>query len=277
MPSISGSLSIRAAQSQERLTNIRYYASLNGVSKDLQNPQLKQYSPNGVPTTAISSTSHEASDPSRERVPRRITLDERTRVPSASSSRSSSREAGSEDYDTADEAVPDNADNTPLPNHAHGNIPTVSVSNSDREPPSYGVHVAPDSTKFRTAKPESKIPTTENPKNFRPGQMVGKIFVICCRCKFWHDMPSEVYARLTCPDLFIDQKDPKMSGGGKLEAAKREQPNKQRLSKANNNVSSKPLLDLITQPLGKERASDSNPATVGSAPLSSSARADCVG
>ncbi|KAL4743079.1 hypothetical protein BDV11DRAFT_179543 [Aspergillus similis] len=32
------------------------------------------------------------------------------------------------------------------------------------------------------------------------GQLVPKFFVICCRCKFWHDMPSEVYARLTVSD-----------------------------------------------------------------------------
>lgn len=32
------------------------------------------------------------------------------------------------------------------------------------------------------------------------GQLVPKLFVICCRCKFWHDMPSEVYASLTVSD-----------------------------------------------------------------------------
>ncbi|KAL4930564.1 uncharacterized protein BDV17DRAFT_289789 [Aspergillus undulatus] len=31
-------------------------------------------------------------------------------------------------------------------------------------------------------------------------QLVAKLFVICCRCKFWHDMPSEVYASLTISD-----------------------------------------------------------------------------
>ncbi|KAL6230823.1 hypothetical protein BDW75DRAFT_221708 [Aspergillus navahoensis] len=32
------------------------------------------------------------------------------------------------------------------------------------------------------------------------GQLVPKLFVICCRCKFWHDIPSEVYASLTVSD-----------------------------------------------------------------------------
>jgi hypothetical protein len=31
-------------------------------------------------------------------------------------------------------------------------------------------------------------------------QLVAKLFVICCRCKFWHDMPSEVYASLANSD-----------------------------------------------------------------------------
>jgi hypothetical protein len=29
---------------------------------------------------------------------------------------------------------------------------------------------------------------------------IAKLFVICCRCKYWHDLPSEVYARLACPE-----------------------------------------------------------------------------
>ncbi|OQE29493.1 hypothetical protein PENSTE_c002G01375 [Penicillium steckii] len=31
-------------------------------------------------------------------------------------------------------------------------------------------------------------------------QVLAKIFVICCSCKYWHDMPSEIYARLACPE-----------------------------------------------------------------------------
>ncbi|KAJ5225110.1 hypothetical protein N7468_006335 [Penicillium chermesinum] len=33
----------------------------------------------------------------------------------------------------------------------------------------------------------------------RKDEVVAKAFVICCQCKYWHDMPSEVYARLACP------------------------------------------------------------------------------
>ncbi|KAJ5979970.1 hypothetical protein N7481_007268 [Penicillium waksmanii] len=31
-------------------------------------------------------------------------------------------------------------------------------------------------------------------------QVLAKLFVICCSCKYWHDMPSEIYARLACPE-----------------------------------------------------------------------------
>ncbi|KGO77120.1 hypothetical protein PITC_023620 [Penicillium italicum] len=37
-------------------------------------------------------------------------------------------------------------------------------------------------------------------KAARNPQTIAKIFVICCRCKYWHDLPSEVYARLACPE-----------------------------------------------------------------------------
>jgi hypothetical protein len=38
-------------------------------------------------------------------------------------------------------------------------------------------------------------------------QSIDKVFVICCRCKYWHDLPPEVYARLACPEpLGLDSK-----------------------------------------------------------------------
>lgn len=36
-------------------------------------------------------------------------------------------------------------------------------------------------------------------KGLHGGQTIGKMFVICCQCKFWHDMPSEAYANLAFP------------------------------------------------------------------------------
>ncbi|KAL1958975.1 hypothetical protein VTO42DRAFT_3528 [Malbranchea cinnamomea] len=34
---------------------------------------------------------------------------------------------------------------------------------------------------------------------FHPGQPIAKMFVICCQCKYWHDMPSDAYANLVFP------------------------------------------------------------------------------
>ncbi|EGE00665.1 hypothetical protein TESG_07962 [Trichophyton tonsurans CBS 112818] len=33
------------------------------------------------------------------------------------------------------------------------------------------------------------------------GQRIAKMFVICCKCKFWHDMPSDAYAKLAFPTV----------------------------------------------------------------------------
>ncbi|KAJ5180791.1 hypothetical protein N7492_004001 [Penicillium capsulatum] len=33
-----------------------------------------------------------------------------------------------------------------------------------------------------------------------PNQVVAKLFVVCCHCNYWHDLPSEVYAKLACPE-----------------------------------------------------------------------------
>ncbi|CAG8903074.1 unnamed protein product [Penicillium egyptiacum] len=41
---------------------------------------------------------------------------------------------------------------------------------------------------------------SQKAKEARSPQTIAKLFVICCRCKYWHDLPSEVYARLACPE-----------------------------------------------------------------------------
>ncbi|KAL4994432.1 hypothetical protein BDV10DRAFT_176902 [Aspergillus recurvatus] len=48
--------------------------------------------------------------------------------------------------------------------------------------------------------PNGKGDPKKTTKKRNLGQLVPKLFVICCRCKFWHDMPSEVYASLTVSD-----------------------------------------------------------------------------
>ncbi|KAJ6018116.1 hypothetical protein N7451_001495 [Penicillium sp. IBT 35674x] len=34
----------------------------------------------------------------------------------------------------------------------------------------------------------------------RSDDVLTKLFVICCQCKYWHDMPSDVYAKLAVPE-----------------------------------------------------------------------------
>lgn len=43
---------------------------------------------------------------------------------------------------------------------------------------------------------------TKNKEGSQQSKPLAKIFVICCSCKFWHDIPSELYARLAVPDKF---------------------------------------------------------------------------
>ncbi|KAF9244337.1 hypothetical protein DTO013E5_5886 [Penicillium roqueforti] len=44
---------------------------------------------------------------------------------------------------------------------------------------------------------------SQKAKTAHSPQTLTKIFVICCRCKYWHDLPSEVYARLACPERLV--------------------------------------------------------------------------
>lgn len=38
--------------------------------------------------------------------------------------------------------------------------------------------------------------TTSPPSQHPPTKPIAKVFVICCHCKFWHDIPSKIYATL---------------------------------------------------------------------------------
>ncbi|KAJ5481006.1 hypothetical protein N7539_006900 [Penicillium diatomitis] len=41
-----------------------------------------------------------------------------------------------------------------------------------------------------------------HPTIYIKDQLVAKLFVICCGCNHWHDLPAELYAQLTCPERF---------------------------------------------------------------------------
>ncbi|KAJ5189808.1 hypothetical protein N7491_008148 [Penicillium cf. griseofulvum] len=49
---------------------------------------------------------------------------------------------------------------------------------------------------------------SQKTKSAHNPQTIAKVFVICCRCKYWHDLPSEVYARLTYPESIASASKP---------------------------------------------------------------------
>ncbi|KAJ5121164.1 uncharacterized protein N7515_009125 [Penicillium bovifimosum] len=59
--------------------------------------------------------------------------------------------------------------------------------------------ISPGSPQTRPAPMSILQRRSEKAKENRPPP-ISKLFVICCRCKYWHDLPSEVYARLACPE-----------------------------------------------------------------------------
>ncbi|KAJ5929724.1 hypothetical protein N7454_006674 [Penicillium verhagenii] len=58
------------------------------------------------------------------------------------------------------------------------------------------------STNSRTKPPLASGPLNpiQKMKLPRSDEVLTKLFVICCQCKYWHDMPSDVYAKLTSPE-----------------------------------------------------------------------------
>ena len=107
--------------------------------------------------------------------------------------------------------------------------PTVAVSSDLRIQPRSPLRLAPSpttsssSTDFlpSAAKPRRRNPFSDSTNNalisrnsaFGPLAMgrgapggldtkpLAKLFVICCKCKFWHDLPSKLYAAMSVPQV----------------------------------------------------------------------------
>ncbi|KAL4801894.1 hypothetical protein BDV18DRAFT_147752 [Aspergillus unguis] len=100
------------------------------------------------------------------------------------------------DYDTADETtsimsrISDDGDGPTTDTD-----PITDAAPSKRGPQFDNV-VRPMAS---SPKAESKK-TTKKTKETKSNRLVAKRFVICCHCKHWHDMPSDVYASLTVSD-----------------------------------------------------------------------------
>lgn len=127
---------------------------------------------------------------------------------SSARSRSPSQISSHASYDTADEEVL----NVPLRDNAQATSPEVSVTASPR--PTQDTLIVNKqrtdhgSTKYSLPPPLARDGSLtrlrrkvkKQAKPLMPDQLVAKVFVVCCRCNYWHDMPSEVYARLACPE-----------------------------------------------------------------------------
>ncbi|CAI7575533.1 unnamed protein product [Penicillium viridicatum] len=139
---------------------------------------------------------------------------------SRSPSRASSHD-GHSNYDTADEDAPESprfkrnsltrVDTTPSVSAAEASVvqeapvsPPVQASTQPGiQPsiqPSTQLDTQPGSPQTRPGPMSILKRRSQKAKAARSPQTVAKIFVICCRCKYWHDLPSEVYARLACPE-----------------------------------------------------------------------------
>ncbi|OGE49955.1 hypothetical protein PENARI_c019G05424 [Penicillium arizonense] len=106
-------------------------------------------------------------------------------------------------YDTADEDTPESPE-------LHLN----SLTRVETKPEATAEATTQDLPASRMPQPGSQPDTpplrngpisilkrrSQKNKSPRKPQTIAKIFVICCRCKYWQDMPSEVYARLACPE-----------------------------------------------------------------------------
>ncbi|KAJ5951762.1 uncharacterized protein N7479_010175 [Penicillium vulpinum] len=77
-----------------------------------------------------------------------------------------------------------------------GTQPDIHTSIQPSTQPSFH----PDSPQTRPGPMSILKRRSQKAKATRNPQTIAKIFVICCRCKYWHDLPSEVYARLACPE-----------------------------------------------------------------------------
>ncbi|XHG09154.1 hypothetical protein AWENTII_012234 [Aspergillus wentii] len=203
----------------------------------------------GVPRGILDSSCQDASQ-SLGRVPRHITLEEQAGVVSGSSSRSSSQ-ADSEDYDTADEDLPGIFQSDAVPNdHLETDMSTTPLNDFDQKIQLFNANGTSCSVMSSPANFQAKK-LVEIGKIHQQSQVIGKIFVICCRCKFWHDMPSEVYAKLACPDLSFNQLGPGASTRGTNKPTHKEPSGQQQSSRPRaGGTQSRSLFTFpVTQPL----------------------------
>ncbi|KAB8228093.1 uncharacterized protein BDW43DRAFT_230728 [Aspergillus alliaceus] len=157
--------------------------------------ERKEISPyRRIPDPRSREMSSPRSDPTN-------VLDHKLGQSVVSLSTSTSHEPESEEYNTADEAassVSESRGECIPAKHLENFSASTGVSNSSNKEMSSELHRASQAVDPNRAALQLRQ-AVESAKKLQQDQLVAKLFVICCHCKFWHDMPPEMYARLAFP------------------------------------------------------------------------------
>lgn len=134
-------------------------------------------------------------------------------------SRSSS---GASSYDTADEEVldtpnhhPERRNNTSSTSETNDTNHISTLTTTPRDSPTTNeIQITANTSPSPRGKSNPPLapdgilsmirrnpnPIQNPPKKIQKDHLVAKLFVICCHCQYWHDLPSELYAKLACPE-----------------------------------------------------------------------------
>ncbi|GAD99634.1 predicted protein [Paecilomyces variotii No. 5] len=103
--------------------------------------------------------------------------------------------------------TPDLFPSVPTRNKSSDHVASITKPSDLSSSPKEQANIAPSPTTGiittnGTSSSSSSIKTTKKTTTAlqQPGKPLAKIFVICCHCKFWHDIPSKIYATLALPD-----------------------------------------------------------------------------
>ncbi|KAJ5757069.1 uncharacterized protein N7511_007251 [Penicillium nucicola] len=172
-----------------------------------------------VPARSPRRNSHNSNDMTehqdKQRGPRGF-IPGHNRAPSYTSSHD-----GNSNYDTADEDAPSSPG---LHRNSLTRVETRPEVTVEANPKNIPASRMPQSTSQPDSHPNDQPDTplkngtvsilkrrSQNNNTARIPQTIAKIFVICCRCKYWQDMPSDVYARLACPERLGTESKPGQS------------------------------------------------------------------
>jgi hypothetical protein len=191
-----------------------------------ENSPYGRLSHDGQPIPTIITTEAVPVTRSQESVPQtRHSLAEMPAsqsTPNVLAGRAHSRSSsGASSYDTADEEVLDTPNH---PAHRKNHPPALETQETNNSSASTTTITLPNSPMTNEIQITNPIPNSspndqihppltpdgvvsiirrnplQNPGTLEKDQLLAKLFVICCHCHYWHDLPSEIYAKLACPE-----------------------------------------------------------------------------